>query len=76
MVSMSKNENPNFISVKVGDDLYQLILEKARSDGVHLIDVVVHAVAAQLGRPDLGYVPRGQRGPKPGKRRRRKAIAV
>lgn len=75
MVAMSKNETPNFISVKVGDELYQLILEKAKRDGVHLIDVVVQAVAQQFKRPDLGFIPRGQRGPKPGNGRRRKIPA-
>ena len=59
-----------FISVKVGCELYGLIDARARKDGVHMIDVVVRAVAAQLGRPDLGIVPRGQRGPKPGRRRK------
>ena len=67
-LSMSKNETPRFISLKVGEELYELTLAEAERSGLHLIDVVVQAMAEHFKRPDLAWVPRAQRGPKPGKR--------
>jgi len=67
---MRKNATPNYISVKVGDELYDLILAEAQERGIGLIDVVVQAVAEHFDKPELGWVPRGVPGPKPGKRRK------
>jgi hypothetical protein len=58
---------PNYISVKVCDELYALIAKEAERTDENLIDVVVRAVAAHFKRPDLGEVPRRAPGRKPWK---------
>ena len=68
-VTMRKNEEPNYISLKVGDELYELIWREAQKRQIQLIDVVVQAVAEHFKKPELGYVPRKPRGPKPKKPR-------
>lgn len=60
-----KNSVPNYISVKVCDDLYQLIAQEAQSSGENLIDVVVRVMAEHYKRPELGRVPRKTRRRKP-----------
>ena len=55
---------PNYISLKVCEELYELIAEEADDNGTAMIDVVVKAIAEHFGRPDLGYVPRKPQGRK------------
>lgn len=62
---------PNYVNVKVCDELFNLIAKEADDTGKHLIDVVVQAVADHFGRPELGYVPRKAVG-----RPRQKKLAV
>ena len=66
-VTMRKAEKPFYISVKVGRELYKLILQEANAREIDLIDVVVQATAKHFNKPELGYVPRAKRGPKAGK---------
>ena len=55
---------PNYVSLKVCDELYDLIAKEADKKGLKMIDVVVLAVAEYFKRPDLGYVPRKPQGRK------------
>lgn len=48
----------NFISIKVNDELYNLVLAEAEKKGVKMIDVVVAALANHFKKPQLGIVPR------------------
>lgn len=59
-----KQQMPNYISVKVSDELYELIAKAADEEGCAMIDIVVKAVAENFGRPELGYVPRKPQGRK------------
>lgn len=54
----------NYISVKVCDELYDLVDKEAAANSENLIDVVVRALAEHFRRPDLGKVPRNRRGRK------------
>jgi hypothetical protein len=62
---------PNYVSVKVCDELYKLIAKEADKKSLPMIDVAVRAIAEHFKRPDLGYVPR-----KPQGRRRTKQPGV
>ena len=52
---------PNFMSIKVCNELYNLIAEEADRNDESMIDVIVRAVALQFNRPDLAVVPRKSR---------------
>ncbi len=56
--SARKSIMPNYVSVKVCDELYDLIAQEADRLGKPMIDIVVAAVAEKFGRPDLSDVPR------------------
>lgn len=62
--SLRKQQVPNYISIKVCEELYGLIARDADKNGVGLIDVVVRVVAEHFKRPDLGFVPRKPQGRK------------
>lgn len=49
---------PNYVSVKVCDELYDLIAQEADRLNKPMIDIVVAAIAEKFGRPDLASVPR------------------
>lgn len=53
-----KKKNMKFISVKIGEELYELTAQEADRNGKKLIDIVVEALAQHFGRPELGVVPR------------------
>lgn len=53
-----KQKVPNFISLKVGDELKELIGSAADEHGVPMNELIVQIVAEYFKRPDLGYVPR------------------
>jgi hypothetical protein len=55
---------PNYVSLKVCDELYELIAKEADKNGIPMIDVVVLALAKHFKRPELGYVPRKRQGRK------------
>jgi len=55
---------PNYISLKVCDELYEIIAKQADKNGEKMIDVAVRAIAAHFKRADLGYVPRKPQGRK------------
>lgn len=59
---------PNYVSLKVCDELYELIAKEADARGLAMIDVVVAAIADHFKRPDLGWVPRKPQGRKRTKR--------
>lgn len=56
---------PNYISLKVCEELYILIAEEADRNDEAMIDVVVRTLAEKFGRPDLGKVPRKTRTGRP-----------
>lgn len=60
---------PNYLSLKVCDELFALIANQADAEGVPMIDIAVRLLAKAYKRPDLGFVPR-----KPLGRKRRKQI--
>lgn len=55
---------PNYISLKVCDELFGLVARESDDRGVPMIDVVVAALAKHFKRPDLGFVPRKPQGRK------------
>lgn len=59
-----KQTVPNYISVKICDELYWLVAGEADRNESPLIDVVVKALAEHFGRPELGFVPRKPQGRK------------
>lgn len=59
-----KDQVPNYISVKVCDELFGLVAREADEEGVPMIDVVVRAIAQHFERPDLAFVPRKPQGRK------------
>lgn len=58
MITGDSPVSKNYVSVKVCDELYALLAAEAKRRHVNLIDVAVSAIAAQLGHPEFGYVPR------------------
>lgn len=55
---------PNYVSLKVCDELYTLIAQEADKRGLPMIDVVVRVLAEHFKKPELGFVPRKQLGRK------------
>ncbi len=53
-----RSEVPKFISLKVCDELYDLVAKESDATGFPLIDVVVRRLAKSFKRPDLSFVPR------------------
>ncbi len=64
MVVSRAKQMPNYISLKVCDELYALIAKEADANGLPMIDVVVQALAEHFKQPALGYVPRKPQGRK------------
>ena len=60
-----KQVDPKFITLKVCDELYSLVMREAAGNNVAMVDVVVHALAEHFEREDLDYVPRRPQGRKP-----------
>jgi hypothetical protein len=56
--AQEKQRMPNYISLKVGDELYGLLAGQADARGVPLNEACAQILAEGLGRPELGYVPR------------------
>lgn len=63
-LEMRNSQVPNYISVKVCDELYALIAKEADKQGVKMIDVAVKAIAEHFKKPEFGYVPRKAQGRK------------
>ncbi len=60
------NDVPNYMSIKVSKELYDRIADVADERKVSMIDVIVEAVASQLGcPPEWGQVPRKTRSGRP-----------
>lgn len=53
---------PNYVSLKVCDEMYTLIAREADKRGVPMIEVVVSVLANHFKRPDLNFVPRQRMG--------------
>ncbi len=65
MSQSSRGKNvPNFMSIKVCDDLYNLIADEADENEEAMIDVIVRVLADHFERPELGRVPRRPQGRK------------
>ena len=59
---LEKNAVPKYLSLKLCDELYEIIAAEAHKTGEALIDVAVRMLARSVKRPDLGAVPRKKRG--------------
>ncbi len=55
---------PNYVSLKVSDEMYGLIANEADKRHTAMIDIVVLALSEFFKRPDLNYVPRKPQGRK------------
>jgi hypothetical protein len=64
MAPITRKQMPNYVSLKVCDELYELIAKESDKKQVPMIDVVVQALAEHFDRPDLAYVPRKPQGRK------------
>lgn len=64
MTPSKRQQVPNYISLKVCDELYALVAREADRLGIKMIDVAVAAVANSFNRPDLAVVPRKPQGRK------------
>lgn len=53
---------PNFMSIKVCDELYNLIADEADRQQKPMTDVIAEALAKHFGHPEFGYVPRKPQG--------------
>ena len=59
---MRRSRVPKYISLKVSEDLYDLIARDADDEDMPMNEFVVHVLAAHFKRDDLDYVPRMRRG--------------
>lgn len=52
------------MSIKICEELYEIITKEADKKGLAMTDVIAIALAQHFKRPDLGYVPRNRQGRK------------
>lgn len=57
-----ESQVPKYISLKVCEELYEIIAREADREHVPMIDIVVRTLAHHFKHPELGYVPRQRLG--------------
>ena len=55
---IGRQKVPNYISLKVGDEMKRLIAKAADERDVPMNEAIVQILAEHFGREDLAFVPR------------------
>lgn len=62
MAKTPRQTMPNYLGLKLCDELYDLVAAEADEKGQPMIEVAVRKLAEAFSRPELGYVPRKKLG--------------